>query len=265
MTTQECVVSSPKVCSAASKEEEEWLLLDHWKDQNYRQDVLEHKFDPFIRIYCEGEPKPTWRGILHYIPVLVFAVCIYPLLTKCQTQQQSLLVFGYCATNIYSFMCSVILHTWHLNPVQEICIQKCDHAGVFLNTAMHTTQYLLLGLEAAGGTRLLLLGLTWLTALWGTVLIILKKKRNYHTAFCPMGLVVSLPFLQSAFSSEQLAYLLLTWLAMSVGLVLFVTQRPYGWPQTFGYHEYFHLLTVIATFASVRLEVSLLENLAIVS
>lgn len=251
--------------TGAGEDGDKWLLLDHWKDQNYKQDVLLHKFDPFIRIYCEGEPKPAWRGILHYLPVSAFAICIYPLLMKCQTPTQTWAVLGFCAVNIYSFMCSIILHTWHLNPVQEILIQKCDHAGVFLNTAMHTTQYLLLGLRGdllIGQTRLLVL--TWGTALWGVVLIALKKKRNYHTAFCPMGLVVSIPWLQSAFSSEQLSYLLITWLAMSLGLVLFVSQRPYGWPKTFGYHEYFHLLTVVATFTSVQLESSLLDGAQVV-
>lgn len=263
MTTQDSVVSP-------QKEKEKWHLLDHWKDKNYKQEVLQHKFDPFIRIYCEGEPKPTWRGSLHYIPVLVFAACIYPLLVKCRTPEQSVAVFGFCAINIYSFLCSIILHTWHLNPVQEIFIQKCDHAGVFLNTAIHTTQYIILGLKGrddgggGGGDEWHrhLLVLTWMTALWGIALIILKKKRNHHTAFSPVGLIVSMPFLQSALSSDQLTYLLLTWLAISLGLVLFVSKCPYGWPESFGYHEYFHLLTVIATYTAIRLEVSLLDNLA---
>jgi hemolysin III len=245
--------------SSGDKKEDKWHLLDHWKDRNFKQEILEHKFDPFIRIYCEGEPKPTWRGLLHYIPLFVFSASLYPLLTKCTNSYQTWVVLAFCGVNIYAFMCSIILHTWHLNPVQEIFIQKCDHAGVFLNTAMHTTQYLLLGLDHH--YQKYLLALTWMTCAWGIVLIILKKKRNYHTAFCPMGLVASLPVLHSHFTTDQLSYFLLTWLALSLGLLVFVTKRPFGWPQTFGYHEYFHLLTVVATFTSIRLEYSLLESL----
>ena len=244
----------------AYDENEIWHLLDHWKEQNYTQDVLKNKFDPYIRIYCEGEPKPTLRGMLHYIPLVAFGACIYPLLTMCQTYLHSLVVFGFCAMNIFTFTCSVILHTWHLNPVQEIFIQKCDHAGVFLNTAMHTTQYIILGLRGRAWSELLLI-LTWLTAIWGITLIILKKKRNHHTAFCPLGLVISLPFLKAAFSPEQFTYLVVTWSAITLGLIFYVAKKPSGWPQVFGYHEFFHLLTVIATFTSIRLEMTLLESI----
>mmetsp|Transcript_25717 Transcript_25717/g.43327 ORF Transcript_25717/g.43327 Transcript_25717/m.43327 type:complete len:271 (+) Transcript_25717:81-893(+) len=244
---------------SSEREEDKWLLLDHWKDQNYTQSVLQHKFDPYIRIYCEGEPKPSWRGMLHYLPLVAFSASVYPLLMSCSSPLEEWTVLAFCAVNIFAFLCSIILHTWHLNPVQEIFVQKCDHAGVFLNTAIHTTQYLLLG-EGHGPYQYHLLALTWLTCIWGIVLIILKKKRNYHTAFCPMGLVVSMPVLVNTFTNEQLAYLLLTWLALSLGLLAFVSQKPHGWPQTFGYHEYFHLLTVIATFTSINLEYSLLGN-----
>jgi hemolysin III len=34
-------------------------------------------------------------------------------------------------------------------------------------------------------------------------------------------------------------------LAYSAGAVVYARQRPDPWPQTFGYHEVFHLLTVV--------------------
>jgi hemolysin III len=35
-------------------------------------------------------------------------------------------------------------------------------------------------------------------------------------------------------------------LVYSVGAVVYATQRPDPWPNTFGYHEVFHLLTILA-------------------
>ena len=39
------------------------------------------------------------------------------------------------------------------------------------------------------------------------------------------------------------------WIPMIISLISFVKQAPTLWPETFGYHEFFHLCTVIASFS----------------
>lgn len=236
--------------------EQKWYLTDSWSDL-YDHSVLLDKLDPTLRIYCEGEPKPTWRGALHYINVTLFLIA-FPFLYKvCNSTEEKIAVCIFTASNFFCFFFSVLLHRFTWNPVQEIFVQKLDHSGVFLNIAGNCTSYIILGLKK---TFWFLLAPVWIAAIYGIVLVFLKKKRNKHSIYTSVGLIITAFFIHYFFQTTQILLFWGVWIPMIISLISFVTQAPTLWPETFGYHEFFHLCTVIAAISGIALEFSLLQG-----
>ena len=62
------------------------------------------------------------------------------------------------------------------------------------------------------------------------------------------------PVLVTSLTGTQLALIIAGGVAYTVGFPVLLTHRPNPWPSTFGYHEVWHLLTVVAAalhFAAV--------------
>lgn len=68
------------------------------------------------------------------------------------------------------------------------------------------------------------------------------------------ALIAALPVLADHLSVGQLALIVVGGVAYTIGFPILLVKRPNPWPRTFGYHEIWHLFTVIAAtlhFAAV--------------
>ena len=66
--------------------------------------------------------------------------------------------------------------------------------------------------------------------------------------------VIAAPVLVDSLTGLQLGLIVAGGVAYTVGFPVLLTHRPNPWPTTFGYHEVWHLLTVVAAvlhFAAV--------------
>ena len=58
--------------------------------------------------------------------------------------------------------------------------------------------------------------------------------------------IVATPALIDSLTATQLGLIVAGGVAYTVGFPVLVVRRPNPWPTTFGYHEIWHLLTVVA-------------------
>jgi len=77
-----------------------------------------------------------------------------------------------------------------------------------------------------------------------------------YSLYIVMGWVaiIATPVLVDHLTGLQLGLILAGGIAYTVGFPVLLTRRPNPWPSTFGYHEVWHLLTVVAAalhFAAV--------------
>jgi hemolysin III len=66
--------------------------------------------------------------------------------------------------------------------------------------------------------------------------------------------IIAAPVLVDSLTAMQLGLIVAGGVAYTVGFPVLLTRRPNPWPATFGYHEIWHLLTVVAAslhFAAV--------------
>jgi hemolysin III len=126
---------------------------------------------------------------------------------------------------------------------------QLDHTAIFCCFAGTTTPIALLALD--GAARWFLLGGMWFGALAGIVaewLPFHPPRGLMNTIFLVLGwfpILVIVP-LWDGLGASGFALLLAGGACYTVGAVIVGAQKPDPWPATFGYHEIWHLLVVIA-------------------
>ena len=113
-----------------------------------------------------------------------------------------------------------------------------------------------------------ILGAAWIGAAAGVVfsLVRIEAARGLSVgSYLMLGwvAVIALPQLVSELKPEPLVLLAAGGVLYSVGAVVYARQRPNPWPRTFGFHEIFHALVIVAAAAQyVALVVWLLPSAA---
>ena len=136
-------------------------------------------------------------------------------------------------------------------------MQRLDHSMIYLLIAGTYVPLCLVAMPRAWGITMM--AIVGSLAAIGVVL----KLAFFHGAryvsyslYIVMGWValIAVPVLIDSLTSLQFGLIVAGGIAYTVGFPVLVTRRPNPWPATFGYHEVWHLLTVVAAglhFAAV--------------
>lgn len=136
-------------------------------------------------------------------------------------------------------------------------MQRLDHSMIYLLIAGTYVPLCLVAMPRAWGITMM--AIVGSLAAIGVVL----KLAFFHGAryvsyslYIVMGWValIAVPVLIDSLTSVQFGLIVAGGIAYTVGFPVLVTRRPNPWPATFGYHEVWHLLTVVAAglhFAAV--------------
>lgn len=136
-------------------------------------------------------------------------------------------------------------------------MQRLDHSMIYLLIAGTYVPLCLVAMPRVWGITML--AIVGSLAAIGVVL----KLAFFHGAryvsyslYIVMGWValIAVPVLIDSLTSVQFGLIVAGGIAYTVGFPVLVTRRPNPWPATFGYHEVWHLLTVVAAglhFAAV--------------
>jgi hemolysin III len=164
------------------------------------------------------------------------------------SRQLAVVVFGLSLLALYAV--SSLYHSVPWRSVWKERMQRLDHSMIYVLVAGTYTPIAAIVLSGHHRTGIL-------SAVWGiAVLGIVQKIYLPHVG---SWLSVSLqtaqgwvgPFFYTPLTAnltwQPLALIILGGILYTVGMVLFVTQRPRLWPRVFSYHELFHVLVVAAS------------------
>lgn len=127
--------------------------------------------------------------------------------------------------------------------------QRADHAAIFVFIAGTYTPMCALAMPGRDGA--ILLATIWAGAALGVVRAIAWPRAPRWVAaalYVVVGwtAVVAMPAILRATGGPLLALILAGGVCYTAGAVVFALRRPDPWPRTFGYHEVFHALTIVA-------------------
>ena len=194
-----------------------------------------------------GKWRPRWRGRIHggAVAVTIPAGIILTLVTPSGLARVA--VFVYVASLLALFSTSASYHLFTRTQRAQRTMRQLDHAMVYVLIAGTYTPVCLLALPRTIGV-VFLIGI-WCAALIG---IVLKITWRAHKVSGAMYLIIGwaaliiLPWAYHRAGFTSLLLFALGGIVYTVGAILFYLQRPQLKPLVFGFHEVWHVFTVVA-------------------
>ena len=194
------------------------------------------------------ERKPTWRGWFHAgtAPLALAAGIVLVVLADGAVAKLSSAVFA--LSSLLLFGISAIYHRFNWEERTRVLLKRFDHANIFLLIAGSYTPIALLTLPSP--TDWILLSVIWGGALLGIafrVFWISAPRWLYVPIYLALGWA-AVAFMGQIWAANAMTAILVIagGLAYTVGAVIYGMKKPNPFPGRFGFHEIFHVCTVIA-------------------
>ncbi len=193
--------------------------------------------------------KPRARGWIHLVatPIVLCAVMVAIAFPESFGQRLSVAVFG--ATSVILFGASAVYHRGNWSATVNDFLRRLDHSNIFLLIAGTYTPLTVLVLEPDQRNLLL-------TVIWSGAIIGILMRQFWSTAprwvFVPIYVALGwvavwfLPEFYALGGAWVMWFIILGGVFYTLGAIAYATKYPNFFPKTFGYHEIFHLYTVIA-------------------
>ena len=194
------------------------------------------------------EIKPTWRGWIHAatFPVAIVAGIVLIVVADGAPAKWASAVF--MLTSLLLFGNSALYHRFDWQPKVKVLLKRIDHANILLLIAGTYTPLAVLALPPAKGV--LLLSLVWSGTLVGIlfrVFWINAPRWLYVALYLLLGwaAVMYIVDLMNA-NFAMMVLVIVGGLLYTGGAVVYALKKPNPWPGHFGFHEIFHVCTVLA-------------------
>jgi hemolysin III len=192
--------------------------------------------------------KPKLRGVFHELAFYAALALGVPLVLTAEPGRARFAATVFAACVALCFGASALYHRPTWRPRARSWLARLDHAGIYLLIAGTYTPFGLLVLST--GWAIPVLTIVWT----GSLLAILLKL--FHPALPKRTSAViglALGWVAAAAASQllklpvvALVLLVLGGVAYTLGAIAYALRRPDPLPAVLGYHEVFHILTLIA-------------------
>ena len=193
--------------------------------------------------------KPLLRGWSHVLAFATVAVLgTAMILTTTASSSERTWLGIYLAGTLTMFGVSALYHRVRWEPAAHSVMKRLDHSAIFLAIAGAYTPIAAVALD--GWQKPAVLITVWIGAALGVTLewLPFRVPRPLYTAvYVVVGwsATIALPQLHEGLGAAGFWLVLGGGLAYTVGAVVYALKRPDPWPTVFGFHEVFHLCTVI--------------------
>lgn len=210
----------------------------------------------------EAIAKPLLRGYLHAAAAVAAAVIGTLLILAARPDVPKQITIGvFAGSSLLLFGTSATYHVGRWKPPVAAALRRIDHANIYVMIAGTYTPicFNLLG----GWVRPVMLTAIWTLAIAGVTLVTQSVRLpDWAVAVIYLGMgwlaVAATPALAAAVGAGGVVMIVGAGALYSIGAAAYASKRPRLWTRVFGYHEVFHLFTVLASamfFAFVATQV----------
>ncbi|MGI8421297.1 MAG: PAQR family membrane homeostasis protein TrhA [Gaiellaceae bacterium] len=193
----------------------------------------------------EQPSKPRLRGVFHQYAFFVAVAAGAVLVALAPTGRARFAALVYAITLAAMLGASALYHRVDWSARWRPIMRRLDHSAIFLLIAGTYTPFCLLVLHREAAT--IVLAVVWsgaVLALGINVVWIAAPKWTLAVVGIALGWVGVFTFTQIPVT--QMSLLLVGGLFYTAGALAYAFKRPRLRPQTFGYHELFHVLVIAA-------------------
>jgi hemolysin III len=193
--------------------------------------------------------RPLLRGVFHQVGFSASLVVGTLLIVGADGARRHVAAAVFAGAVAACFGASALYHRITWTPRLRLWMRRVDHAGVYLLIAGTYTPICLLVLR--GDWRLIVLPTVWVCAAAAAIFkFVWVDAPKWLAAALGVMLgwagVAVLPQLAARLDPAAVALLGVGGLIYTAGAVVYARRRPDPAPAVFGYHELFHVLTLIA-------------------
>jgi hemolysin III len=192
---------------------------------------------------------PRWRGRLHQVAFIVSIPLGLVLVALAGSPEARVAAVVYSAGVSALYGTSAAYHRGRWSPSQRQWMRRLDHSMIFVLIAATYTPFALLVLDGAASVALLVVawagaGLGLLLGLTGLA----QKPGVGITLYIALGwmAVVAFPALIRELSVPEMVLMVTGGIVYTIGAIGLGTRWPDPSPRVFGYHEIWHVMTLIA-------------------
>lgn len=202
--------------------------------------------------WIPGHPvtrKPKLRGWVHFIAAPLSLAASIVLVILAPTSGLKWASAVYLASSFILFSVSALYHLFYWSPKFETVLKRLDHSNIFLLIAGTYTPITVGTLT--GNSRVILLTLVWVGAALGIAINLAwpKAPRWLSTLIYVLLGWTALWYLPELWEKGGAALVILLaagGVLYTIGALAYLFKRPNPWPEWFGFHEVFHVFTVLA-------------------
>ncbi len=197
---------------------------------------------------AQTEIRPTWRGWIHAatFPIAIIGGIILIIATQGTPGKWASAVF--MTSSLLLFGNSALYHRFDWGPRTKATLKRIDHANILLLISGTYTPIAVMALPPDQGTILLVV--VWTGALLGILFRVFwigAPRWLYVALYLALGwaAVMYMPQLFRA-NPVMMLLVIIGGLLYTGGAVVYALKKPNPWPGHFGFHEIFHVCTVLA-------------------
>jgi hemolysin III len=195
---------------------------------------------------------PRLRGASHAVAFVLAVAAANIVIILAPTGRAAIAVAVYGMGLVTLFGASALYHRWPGPARLKPLLRRIDHSAIFVFIAASYTPIALIVLHTALGWVILVLA--WCGAGAGIALSLgwIDASRWLNVAsYLVLGwiAVLALPQLIDKLQLTPLLLVAAAAVLYSLGAVIYGLKRPNPWPRTFGFHEIFHALVILAAAA----------------
>lgn len=218
------------------------------RERGTRSDLPQLPLLEAAAVDAHTDLKPTWRGWIHAatFPVAIAAGIVLIVLAQGAPAKWAAAVF--MVTSMLLFGSSALYHRIDWSPTTKAVFRRIDHANIFLLIAGTYTPLATLALAPAEGV--LLLSVVWGGAILGILFRIFwihAPRWLYVALYLLLGwaaIMYVVPLVQA--SAAMMILVAVGGVLYTLGAVVYALKKPNPVPGVFGFHEIFHVCTVLA-------------------
>jgi hemolysin III len=192
--------------------------------------------------------KPLLRGWSHLVALAACSVLVTLIVVRAEGASATVATAIYAAGITTMLGVSTLYHRVRWGERARSVMSRLDHTTIFLGIAATYTPVALLVLD--GWARVAVLATVWTGATIGSSLVWLpvRTSRVFSAvtyAVVGWAAVLALPQLFDGLGGTGFGLVLGGGVAYTVGAVVYALRRPDPWPRIFGFHEVFHVFTLV--------------------
>lgn len=190
--------------------------------------------------------KPKLRGVSHLLAAIVALPAAFNVVEHAADEPSLLPTYIYACVLILLFGVSALYHVPNWSQGRRLLLRRLDRSMIYLFIAGTYTPMLA---KLEGVVWVHTITLVWVAALTGVLFtVVFTKLPRWITTLPYIGLgwgaAILLPGLYTELGSAVMWLIVWGGVLFTLGGAIYARKRPNPWPETFGYHEIFHLLVI---------------------